>query len=370
MINICSIDSFKKKTNNRPVILLGAGDMASRILMTYDWNIKCAVDNNPKLSGGVISIGDKSVGVYSWDYLYTFENKDCVLMITPMMASGLIEQVEDDEQLCECDIYVYHYMLAVQWDIDRILVSKKPFSMTKGTVNKIPKVIHYFWFSSDPYPEKVRKCIDSWKKYCPDYKFQKWDLTNYKTENVFCNEALSVRSWAHASDYGRCDVLRKYGGIYLDTDVELIKPIDDLLYDDGFFIFESSDGVDPGSGMGACQGNEILAEICNQYSDIHFINEDGSFNKVNIINQYTNVLRRHGLVSDGSYQLIDGIAVYPPLVMSPYSYNTGFTATYDNTYGIHHWVSAWISDEWKRELERKRSFISSRVHGVDELLLL
>ncbi len=370
MICLKSIVQASKEMKSKEIVLIGAGKMAQEILTTYDWNIKFAVDNNLEMVEKRISAGRKSIDVCPWNALYEEENCDCILLITPMMASALIDQIDSDERLRDREVYVYQYMLALQWDIDRIRVSKRDFSLTTGISNKIPKIIHYFWFSGDPYPEKVQKCIDSWKRYCPDYEFRKWSLDNYHTDNVFCNEALSVRNWAHASDYGRCDVLRKYGGIYLDTDVELIKPLDDLLYNNGFFVFESAEGVDPGSGMGSVAGNSIFDEICQQYEGIHFINDDGSFNKVNIIHQYTDVLKKHGLVSDGSYQIIEnGIAVYPPLVMSPYSYNTGLTCLIDKTYGIHHWVSAWISDEWRHELDLKKKYISQKIKTVDDLFV-
>lgn len=368
MIILESITQASEKMRNSEIILIGAGKMAQNILATYDWNIKYAVDNNQEMVGKHISSIKKSVDIRAWEELYEESSKNCILMITPMMASALIDQIESDERVRDREVYVYQYMLALQWDIDRIEVSKKEFTLTKGVKNKIPKTIHYFWFSGDPYPEKVQKCIDSWKRFCPDYEFKLWTMDNYHTDNIFCNEALKAKNWAHASDYGRCDVVRKYGGIYLDTDVELIKPLDDLLYDDGFFVFESADGVDPGSGMGGVAGNTVLDEICEQYDGIHFINDDGSFNKVNILNQYTRVLMKHGLVCDGSYQVIDGIAVYPPLVMSPYSYNTGLTCIIDKTYGIHHWVSAWISDEWRKELELKRKYISQGIKDINDLL--
>lgn len=370
MIRICSIEEYDIDNKESQAIMIGAGKMAKDILASYDWNIKYAVDNNVARAGEQISVGGRSVEICTWNALYEEDNQDCILLITPMMVSALIDQIDSDDRLCDRDVYVYQYMLALQWDIDRIRASRKAFSLTTGVSNKIPKIIHYFWFSGDPYPEKVQKCIDSWKRYCPDYEFRKWSLDNYHTDNVFCNEALSVRNWAHASDYGRCDVLRKYGGIYLDTDVELIKSLDDLLYDNGFFVFESAEGVDPGSGMGAVAGNDIFDEICEQYEGIHFINDDGSFNKVNIIHQYTDVLKRHGLVADGSYQIIEnGIAIYPPLVMSPYSYNTGLTCLIDKTYGIHHWVSAWISDEWRHELDLKKKNISQKIKSVDDLFV-
>ena len=116
--------------------------------------------------------------------------------------------------------------------------------------------------------------------------------------------------------------------------------------------------------MGAAKGNRIFEEICDRYENLRYINEDGSFNRVSIIEQYTGVLIEHGLIPNGLYQNVEGIAVYPPLVMSPYSYNTGITSIYENTYGIHHWVSAWISEDYRRELDRKKQFISGNIKSL------
>ena len=237
MIKLCSIKEYDDSFANLPVVLVGAGNNSRIILNEHTWNILGAVDNNNELSGKYVNSGSRETLVHRWEDLYNEEFSECALMITPLMASGLIDQVENDEILKDRMVFVYSYMQAIQWDIDRIAMSRAKFDITRSETSKIPKVIHYFWFSGDPYPEKVQRCIDSWRKYCPDYEFIKWDHENYKTDNVFCNEALSVKNWAFASDYGRCDVLRKYGGIYLDLDVELIKPLDDLLYDDGFFVF-------------------------------------------------------------------------------------------------------------------------------------
>jgi len=362
MLHFTSVEKFEREYSGRPIVLIGAGRRAQRVINEHSWNIKYAVDNNTDAIGK--TLGEKKIDVYGWAYLKNHYQENDILLITPFLEyDELKKQLEKDFE--NADIFVLTFMESLQWDADRIRQSNVPFKITKGTSPKIPKTIHYFWFSGDEYPDKVKRCIDSWHKYCPDYEFKLWSLDNYKTDNVFCNEALSKRVWAFASDFGRCDVLYRYGGIYLDTDVELIKPLDELLYDDGFFCFESASGVDPGSGMGSVKGNPIFAEICNQYEGIHFINEDGSYNKANILEQYTSVLERHGLKRTGYYQNINNIAVYPSLVFSPYSYMTGIDSRYERTYGVHHWVSAWITEEDRRMLEERKETISSYVdkHG-------
>ncbi|SCY09226.1 Capsular polysaccharide synthesis protein [Lachnospiraceae bacterium XBB2008] len=359
MVKLCSYDDYRSVIRNNPVILFGAGKSARRIIETEKVNCRFLIDNNPALIGTSIVVGTQELVIYSWEYYKKIAHDRDILLITPIEGyTEILNLIENDGYMDSCDIYVPAYIDAFQWDKDRITVSKEPYSITKKAHSVIPKRINYIWFSGDPFPDKVKKCMDSWHKYCPDYDFVEWNLDNYFTDSDFFNEAISVRQWAFASDYTRCDVLCREGGIYLDTDVELVKPLDDLLYDDGFLCFESSSGVDPGSGMASVPNNPIFKEIRDQYESEHFIKDDGSYNKKNIVYTYTAVLERHGLISDGRYQIVDGIAVYPPLVFSPYSYMTGLTNCYEKTYAIHHWISAWISDELRKELEMKKRIFS------------
>lgn len=358
MIKICSFTSFKTVLENKKLFFIGAGKQAFAYLEKYDWNVFCCIDNDEKKHGTFIEVSGKKIPVYNWNYLDNNISSDSVLFVTPLSFSSLIEKIENDAILKNIDCYVPQYMTAMQWDEDRIAASNVPFEITKGTVPKIPKIIHYFWFSGDSYPEKVQKCIDSWHKFCPGYEFRKWDLNNYKTGNQFVKDALKCKDWAHASDYGRCDVVYRYGGIYLDTDVELVKPLDDLLYDTGFFCFESASAVDPGSGFGAVAKNPIIKEICETYDRISYVSRDGKvWNPVNILNIYTNAFVKRGLVLNAQYQKVEEFAFYPPLVLSPYSHQTGILAPYDKTYGIHHWVSAWVTDNQMEMMNKRKKVI-------------
>ena len=359
MIKLCTQDDFNKKTKGRRVILIGAGKKAKEIVDKFNLNIGFAVDNNVKGTDSCFWSA-RNISVVGWKQCIRNIKEDDILLVTPFLKyMELLKQIDVTDRMSDKDVYVYTYMYALQWDKERIEASNVPFTITKGKTEKIPRTIHYCWFSDDPYPDKVKQCIESWHKYCPDYEFKKWDLTNYETENQFCREALESRAWAFASDYLRCDVVEKYGGIYLDTDVELIKSLDAFLYDEGFFVFESKNGVDPGSGMGGVKGNDMLREIREQYKDISFIKEDGTQNRVSIIEKYTSILVKHGLKKNAQYQIIDGIAIYPPLVLSPYSYMTGIDSRYEYTYGIHHWISAWITEEQRKELDSRKSYLSN-----------
>jgi len=348
-----SIDAFNCNLT-KTVVLIGAGKNAREILRTQKWNIRFAIDSNDDINE--IQVDDIHLPVFGWNNGIDKICDSDVIVITPSLFEELEERLSSISSLKNNEVHLYIIMKALQWDMDRTKASNVPFMITSGTENKIPKRIHYFWFSGDPYPEKVKKCIDSWHKYCPEYEFIEWNLKNYQTDNEFCNQALQNSDWAFASDFGRCDVLYRYGGIYLDIDVEIMKPLDELLYDEGFMCFESELGVDPGSGMGAIPKHHIMKEICDKYYNASYYNSDGTVNHPNIIHMYTDVLEKYGLSLNAQYQKVEGMAIYPPLVMSPYSYMTGRTQEYDKTYAIHHWVSAWVNEKRKREIEESKRY--------------
>lgn len=360
MITDCSLDSFNS-INKDSIVLIGAGKNAREILQNQDWNIKYAIDSNNYNS--VIEAGKKTLPVLSWEEGIEKIDSADTLVITPSIFCELNDKIDNIEKLKNLPRYLYIIMKSIQWDLDREKASKEPFSITCGSQNKIPKTLHYFWFSGDPYPEKVERCLDSWHRYCKDYEFKEWNLDNYISDCNLCTEALKKESWALASDYGRCDVLYKYGGVYLDLDVEVVRPLDDLLYDEGFMCFESSLGVDPGSGMGSIAGHRVMKEICEKYQQVEPYDENGKLVRPFIIDMFTDVLRKYGLKEGAMYQQADGFAVYPPLVFSPYSYMTGRTNQYEKTYAIHHWVSAWVDDRMRKELKERKEYFAMLDNG-------
>ena len=143
----------------------------------------------------------------------------------------------------------------------------------------IPKKIHYIWLGGNPLPEEYKKYIEGWQKYCPDYEIKRWDETNLDIDLFnYCRQAYDNKKWAFASDVFRYYVLYKEGGIYLDTDVELLKPLDSFLKEKLFLGFEKKEFVAPGLILGAEKGNEIIKELLDDYENRSFLNEDGTLN--------------------------------------------------------------------------------------------
>ena len=228
----------------------------------------------------------------------------------------------------------------------------------------IPKVIHYCWFGNGQMTEKERRCIASWKKICPDYEIKCWNEENYDmSKNQYMQQAYENKKWSFVSDYARLDIIYNYGGIYLDTDVELIRPLDALLGDEGFIGFETKDYVATGLGFGACKQHPIIGEMLDMYKNLEFISADGTFNMVPCPKYNTKVLENHGLKKNNTLQIIDGIKVYPKEYFCPKDYYSGKIQLTENTYSIHHYTASWKTTNQKIRYYVNKVF--RRVVGVE-----
>lgn len=204
----------------------------------------------------------------------------------------------------------------------------------------IPKVIHYCWFGGNELSELGNRCIASWKELCPDYEIVRWDETNYDVnKNEYMKKAYENKKWAFVSDYARLDIIYRYGGIYLDTDVELIKSIDELLENKAFMGIGCTGGVSTGLGFGAEPGVQIIGDMRDSYDGISFINEDGTLNTVPCVKYQTELLEQHGFVNEDKLQSVGDILIYPTEYFCPMHYKTGELNVTDKTYSIHHYES-------------------------------
>lgn len=218
----------------------------------------------------------------------------------------------------------------------------------------IPKIIHYCWFGGTPIPERDQKCLDSWAKYCPDYEIRRWDESNYDVmKNEYMKEAYEQRKWGFVPDFARLDIIYAHGGIYLDTDVELVRNLDDLLVNQAYMGFEEGGYISPGLGFGAEKGNALIGEICHSIYDKRlFVKEGGELDTTPSPWMNTELLIKKGLIQNGQFQMIEGMAIYPVEFFDPMHGIGGDTVITENTHSIHHYHASWMEAEERIALLR------------------
>jgi hypothetical protein len=208
--------------------------------------------------------------------------------------------------------------------------------------NEIPKVIHYCWFGRRAKPEIVNKCMESWKEHLQDYQIIEWNEDNFPiNSNSYVSEAYKAKKFAFVSDYVRVYALYHFGGIYLDTDVEVFKSFNDLLHHESFWGFEQENYIAT-STIGAKKGNKLIKIFLESYNNNQFIKDDGSFNELTNVAVVTEILKNKGLILNGEYQEIDGGAFYPQTCFSPYDYINCRKFISNNTYTLHHFYKSWL----------------------------
>lgn len=224
----------------------------------------------------------------------------------------------------------------------------------------IPKIIHYCWFGGKPLPELAQKCIESWKKNCPGYEIKRWDETNFDINCCdYVREAYEAKMWAFVSDYARFKILYENGGVYFDTDVELIKPIDDIIAKGSFMGLEKSNKAytAPGLGLAVNAGLGLAKEVLDSYHNSHFEkDENGSYETV--VTRVTNIILKHGDINRDKITEIAGITIYPPEYFCPLNYYTGEMNITENTRSIHHYMASWVIPESRAILSVKKKLCS------------
>lgn len=215
----------------------------------------------------------------------------------------------------------------------------------------IPKTIHYCWFGKNNKPKEVISYINGWKNILFDYEFVEWNEDNFDINiNQYTKEAYENRKWAFVTDYVRLYALYNHGGIYMDTDVEVIKSFDGFLNNKAFSGFESDNRVTTGI-MGAEKNNKWIKILLEYYSDKKFINNDGTLNLTTNVETISKISSTLGIISNGEYQVFhDGVAVYPKDYFAPKSHLSKVIRATENTYCIHHFDGSWIDKSAKSRL--------------------
>jgi mannosyltransferase OCH1-like enzyme len=226
-------------------------------------------------------------------------------------------------------------------------------------MSKIPKVIHFCWLSKDEYPELIQKCVASWKEKLPDYTIKIWNTDNFDINICqYTREAYEKEKYAFVSDYIRLYVLYNEGGIYLDSDIEVIKRFDELLDYNAFTCFENNHTVAAWI-FGSEKGNPLFGELLDFYNNTPFILKNGECDLTPNTVVVTKLLTEKGLVLNGTRQDLENISVFPQDYFCPYDRATEEMNITDNTFCVHYFNGAWISPSM-RNVKTKRKKVISR----------
>jgi len=231
----------------------------------------------------------------------------------------------------------------------------------------IPKIIHYCWFGNTEKPKEVIKYIEGWRKILPKYEIIEWNEKNFNVSiNKYVAEAYNEKKYAFVSDYARLFALYRLGGIYLDTDVEVVKSLDDLLNHQVVVGFEEKNYVATSTIL-AEKESPFIKSFMDLYHKRRFISSDGTLDLTTNVIKMTNLLFQYGLVSNGEPQKLsldtkEAITVLEQEKLSPYDYIHQIDKRNNNTYTIHHFGATWAKSSFK--FKRLFKYILIKLIGI------
>lgn len=346
---------------HKRVVLFGAGSLTSAMFEAYkdfrfEESVDYIIDNDKRKDGTTIKVNGKEVKLVSVESFFRSDYQDYVLLIMPVFFYDIVNQIKDLPAFDKVITYIYPFLMS------RSAGERLAFRQTKEM--RIPKVIHYCWFGGKPVPDKYRENIASWRKYCPDYEIIEWNEDNYNvTKNRFMYQACQKKCWPYVTDYARKDIICQNGGIYFDTDVEVLRPLDDLLYNDFFMGMDDAANINTGSGFGAVKGNWLIRELRDDYDRLTFTDHQGKVvGKVCGVYE-TAILVKHGYKPGKGLQKIWGGCVLPREVLCPVSW-IGMPDMYtENTLTVHKFDDLLIDAKGKENAAFHRKEIERLMEG-------
>lgn len=361
-LRCCSFEELKKRisgTNIKKLLLFGTGVIGQvtvpEILRDYNLlkYVDCYLDNDGKKCGGTVSACGMNFEIRSPQYLESCP-PDAVILLNISRFPDVLEQLDAMECTWGMECYMMPMMLIHNY------CSSAPYGKAvMGGVPLIPKKLHYMWLGGKPVPENLEKCIESWKKYCPDYEIIEWNENNYDLEkHPYMKQAYEAGAYGFVPDYARLDIIYREGGIYLDTDVELRRNIDGLLCQEAFCGVEKWQTVNFGGLGGAVKGHPMIKKFLDARREVHFVNPDGSQNRNTCGFYDTRVAIREGYKISGKTQFVNGMNIYAYDYFHPYDYMSGVIDETEHTYSVHWFNGGWLDGDMKKaneESERKYS---------------
>lgn len=352
----CSFHQFVNDVQQKQlrIWLFGCGEKGRKFILKYKTTmvvpcIEGFIDNASEWQGNPIVIESKKFSVISLQQFVKQKKENDVILITSSYVLEILGQLDYIEELNNTPCYI-DYLL------EELYVPQE-FLLAKNRKQYIPKKIHYCWFGPKDIPTKFKEYMKTWTEKCPDYEVIRWDETNYDVGKCpYAKEAYENGKWAFVSDYARIDILNEYGGIYLDTDVELVKNLDSLLTYDFFCGFERNNYINFGLGFGSVACHPILENLLGIYNEIHF-EEDGKMNLTPCAIYQLQAILQYGFVHDNKYQMKGNTVVFPSEVFAPENTLNIQSIQTEHTYSIHHYSSTWWDENEKNELDKMRETV-------------
>lgn len=359
LVNI-SIKKLMKKNKMEKLYIFGA----SKRLITYK-NVlpfyclssvtDFVVDNDKAKWGQDIQLDDKRYTIISPEQMLANISKDDKILIASIHYEEIVLQLDCITALDGIDCYILDYIYAC----NDSYIDMNYYESCKESEYYIPPVIHYCWFGNNSMPDEYIKYIDGWKKLCPDYSIIRWDESNYDVnKHPFISKAYKDRKWAFVSDYARLDIIYNNGGIYLDTDVQLIKNIDELRRFRAYVGFEAESFINTGLGFGAEKGNIFIKKCLESYDNM----TPGSYIPCPQIQSKD--MDEFGLIRNNTFQYIKygNVAVLPSEFLCPMEYRYKQLKITDKTFSIHHFSGSWLD---KVNINKNREKITNRILGIN-----
>lgn len=363
----CDVDTFLQRLKGKALFIYGAG--ARGKLAYEEWNsenVAAIADGNSAMWGKPWRADTTREIISPQQMVEAIQQRgldSSILLLTPTAYCMQVIQ-EMDKLECLDGLETYTSVMLSEY------VKPQRFEFTRGR-QRIPKVIHYCWFGGSEIPAHLQKYMQTWQEHNPDYEIIRWDESNYDvSKNAYMKEAYECKRWGFVPDYARLDIIYQHGGIYLDTDVEVLHSFDELLQDRSFFGVLYDGNINTGCGFGAETGNGLLREMRDAYDDKHFIYEDGSLN-LNPCQHYQNpIFKKHGFTTRDVYQNIDGNVVYPATVFSPVSAYMGYDNYSEKTRSVHWGELSWMDSAARAEMKLVGENLKHRLKRQKEIKIL
>lgn len=356
------------RTGGSKIVLFGAGVIGTSTTpalldsLGLGDSVICCVDNDSSKWGTEISIGTMVIKICEPDVLCKLGGNIVVLINISRYADAL-EQLEQ----MECMDSMVCYIMPVMFIRNFYSEGGRGVIQTSSTP-AIPKKIHYMWLGGAKIPYSLQHCIDSWKRFCPDYEIVRWDESNYDVGKCcYMKQAYQHGKFGFVPDYARLDILYRYGGIYMDTDVEVVRNLDKLLCQEAFSSVEKWQVINFGGCSGAVAGHPSLEPFLQAWEQRKFIRDDGTPDILSSGYVDTRVALDNGYVLNGQNQTIMGMNIYTYDYFHPYDYVSGKTQMTDDTYAIHHFNGGWLDERMQLADRKTRMRFVSLCRRIDNL---